>query len=409
MAYRIFDLELSAPPGALTLGPEHDGFALLGRWQGRPVGFSMLPAAPGATLEGAALRRRLDRDFATAVLATRAEAEFALRWPPAEAADPPPALSVAICTRDRAERLGRLLGTLDAVRATSRFRALEVLVVDNASATDQTRRAVERLPWVRYVAEPRAGLDFARNAAVRAATGELLAFLDDDVVVDRFWLEGLFEAWRDCPDAGGFTGLVLPLRLDTAAQIAFEERGGFGRGCSRIHHRAASFANPLHPVGAGVVGAGCNMAFDRALLHRLGGFDEALDTGPPLPGGGDLDVFYRVLRAGRTMVYEPRYAVFHEHRETQRELRRQYWSWGLGFMAFLSKSRHTDRPLRRSHAAMVRWWFVHQVGRLAKATLRLRADRIRCVAAELRGGVQGLLGEYGRSVRRSRRIREQTP
>ena len=49
--------------------------------------------------------------------------------------------------------------------------------------------------------------------------------------------------------------------------------------------------NPLYPCGSGIFGAGCNMAFKREVLLKLGGFDEALDTGAPLPGGGRFRYF----------------------------------------------------------------------------------------------------------------------
>jgi GT2 family glycosyltransferase len=288
------------------------------------------------------------------------------------------------------------------------FESVEILVVDNAPSDDATRRAVEGFPGVRYVLEPRAGLDFARNAALQAATGDYLAFLDDDVVVDRGYLQALSAAVRARPEAGGFTGLVLPFRLDTEAQVRFESRGGFGRGFQRTEFRADRFGNRLHPVGAGILGAGCNMCFDRRLLLELGGFDEALDTGAPLPGGGDLDIFYRVLRSGRPMVYEPAYAVFHEHRETLEQLKRQYWTWGLGFMAFLDKCRRTDPALHDRQAAIVWWWALDRLAAVARAGLRGRRTELGFAWAEFIGGLQGLAGEYDRSVRRSQAIREAT-
>jgi hypothetical protein len=164
--------------------------------------------------------------------------------------------------------------------------------------------------------------------------------------------------------------------------------------------------NPLFPVGAGSVGAGCNMAFDRKLLIELGGFDEALDTGAPLPGGGDLDIFYRVLRSGRSMVYEPGYAVFHEHRETIQQLQRQYWSWGLGMMAFLVKCRRSDPLNKTQHSAMVRWWAGDRVKALLKAIVTGEWPQMRFVIAEIWGGIAGLLGEYDRSLARVAAIRD---
>ena len=56
------------------------------------------------------------------------------------------------------------------------------------------------------------------------------------------------------------------------------------------------------------------MVLRTVAVRELGGFDEALDTGPPLPGGGDLDIWSRLARAGHPLVYEPRLLVFHRHR-----------------------------------------------------------------------------------------------
>ena len=408
MPYRIVEVEMSEAAVSIRLGAQHDGFALIARWKGRLAGFHMASAAAGAVISTEQVAELCSRRFGRRILALELEADLARRWC-SDGAPPAPSVSIAICTKDRAKRLARLLGSLLQVRDTSRFRSTEILVIDNASIDDATRRMVAAFPEVRYAFEPRAGLDFARNAAMRHATGELLAFLDDDVVVDRDWLEGLFTAWQNCPHAGGFTGLVLPYKLETEAQIQFELRGGFGRGFEAKRFHSASAENALHPVGAGIVGAGCNMAFDRSLLVSIGGFDEALDTGAPLPGGGDLDIFYRVLRSGRTMAYEPRYAVYHEHRESLPQLRRQYWTWGLGFMAFLTKSRRSDVALKGKQNAIIRWWLLDKLGALAAAACRLRFREFGFLAAETWGGIVGMAGEYDRSLTRVQKIRELVP
>lgn len=404
----MIEIELSEAPAPFSLSAEQDGFALIARWKGRLAGLHMASAAPSSSFSADQLTELCAKLFGRRALALEFEAALVGRWQ-GDGTPPIPSLSIAVCTKDRAKRLVRLLDSLEAVKGTSRFCAVEILVIDNASMDSATRDAVAGFEGVRYVFEPRAGLDFARNAAVHHATGDLLAFLDDDVVADREWLAGLFAAWEACPDAGGFTGLVLPYKLDTEAQIAFELRGGFGRGFEPKRFHAASAENPLHPVGAGILGAGCNMAFDRSLLLSLGGFDEALDTGAPLPGGGDLDIFYRVLRSGRTMVYEPRYAVYHEHRESLPQLKRQYWTWGLGFMAFLAKSRRHDTALRSKQTAIVRWWLVDKLADVLVAACRLRFRELGFLTAELWGGILGMAGEYDRSLRRVQKIREQAP
>lgn len=407
MGYKLVDIELSEPLAPIELASQQNGVGLVARWQDRLIGFEMIALPAASVLSAERLRFLADERFAGPILIAKMEEELRRRRFAAET--PLPSLSIAICTKDRAKRLSRLLASLDLIRWKSEFQSVEIVVVDNASVDSATREAVEGFRDVRYVFEPKAGLDFARNAALRAATGNLIAYLDDDVVVDRNWLAGLAKACSDNPGAGGFTGLVLPFRLDTEAQICFEQRGGFGRGFVRNEFNNTRFGNPLHPVGSGILGAGCNMAFDRALLIELGSFDEALDTGSPLPGGGDLDIFYRVLRSGRPMIYEPEYTVYHEHRETIEQLSRQYWTWGLGMMAFLVKSRRTDQELRARHRAMVRWWFFDRLKELARAARRFRGRDFRFGVAELWGGIYGLAGEYDRSRARVQAIREQNP
>lgn len=405
MGYKLIELELSGTLSPVVLERDQFGLGVIARWKGCLIGFHMAPYSPGETITPERLRRLADTHFAHSVLSARVSEVLPL-GAEAPATGQRPSLSIAICTKDRALRLARLLDSLASARRDPTFRAVETIVVDNASVDQSTRDAVSRFPGVRYVLEPRTGLNFARNAALAAATGDLIAYLDDDVTVDGDWQVGLAEAWRSRTDAGGFTGLVLPLRLDTDAQLLFEGRGGFGRGFERLEYRGVRQDNPLFPAGAGAVGAGCNMAFDRELLIKLGGFDEALDTGAPLPGGGDLDIFYRVLRSGRPMVYEPRYAVYHEHRETIPQLRRQYWSWGLGMMAFLVKSRRSDPEFKPVHSAMVRWWFADQIRALARALIKRDGAKVRFTLAELQGGVAGLFGEYDRSVARVDAIRQ---
>jgi GT2 family glycosyltransferase len=231
--------------------------------------------------------------------------------------------------------------------------------------------------------------------------------LDDDVVVDRQWLNGLKEAWVENPDAGAFTGLVLPYELETDAQILFEQRGGFRRGFDKIRYGQTLPHNPCYPCGAGIFGAGCNMAFQRHLLLELGGFDEALDTGKPLPGGGDLDIFYRVIRAGYPLVYEPQYLIYHQHRRELSQLQHQYWTWGLGFMSFVIKSFQVDPSQRAKLLQLIAWWLKNQLWQLQQSLTGQHVLSPAMVLAEFWGGIIGMFGEYARSQKRVAAIRRQ--
>jgi cellulose synthase/poly-beta-1,6-N-acetylglucosamine synthase-like glycosyltransferase len=257
--------------------------------------------------------------------------------------------------------------------------------------------------------EPKPGLDFARNRAIQESSAELLAFLDDDVVVDSYWLPALREAWAVNPDAAAFTGPILPFELETTAQILFEQMGGFGRSFERVRFGAVSADSPTYPCGAGMFGAGANMAFRRAVLEELGGFDDALDTGAPLPGGGDLDIFYRIVRAGYILVREPGLVVYHQHRREYEALRHQMWTWGLGSMAFLTKSWRTDPSARSKLRHWVLWWASYQFSKILAPSLRRNRKSWEwdLVLAEIGGGIAGLCGAYDRSLARIERLRRQ--
>ena len=148
-------------------------------------------------------------------------------------------MSIAICTKDRPDDLASLLKSLQTsiVAAARRNVALEIIVVDNAPSDDRTRQTALSFPGTRYVLEPKPGLNFARNRAVLEARGDWVAFMDDDVSADAGWLDGFLDAAVAYADAGCITGLVLPLELETEAQILFEKRGGFRMGFQRAVHR----------------------------------------------------------------------------------------------------------------------------------------------------------------------------
>ncbi len=410
MRYQIVELEVTRPIPAIQLGPDDSGVALVVRRKGRPVGFEMRNLSPGATLGAEEVSRLLGPRVQDELLAASVRESLA-----APGASPPfPSLTVAICTKDNPDLLMLCLRALHEVAPQAPAGAngaagapgFEILVVDNNSSSGRTREVAESFPGVRYVHEPLTGLDFARNRALCEARGELLAFIDDDATVDRDWLAGLIEAWCENPDAGAFTGPVLPVELETRSQILFEERLRDGHGFEKRRYGRVLPGNPLYPCGPGLLGTGANMAFSVRVLNDLGGFDEALDTGRPLPGGGDIDMFYRVIRAGYPLAYEPRFLVFHKHRRTLATLRRQYWSWGLGLMAFIAKSFQSDPGNRKKLALMVGWWFQDQFKMLVRALLGRHSLPPGMVLAEIWGGVTGICGEYGRSRARSELIRK---
>ncbi|MER5735502.1 MULTISPECIES: glycosyltransferase [unclassified Streptomyces] len=249
---------------------------------------------------------------------------------------PAPPASVVVATRERPDSLARALDSLLAQDHPDH----ELIVVDNAPRTTATHDLVTRkYPGrVRYVREDRPGLAAAHNAGVAAAGGEVLAFTDDDVIADPRWLSALAAPFAADPGLGCVTGLILPARLTTPAQVLLESHGGFAKGFApRLYDPARPPADePLFPFTAGSFGSGANMAFRASALRRAGGFDPATGTGTAARGGDDLYAFVAVLAAGHRLRYTPDALVWHHHRETWRDLENQAYGYGAGLTAYLT-------------------------------------------------------------------------
>jgi len=409
MPYAIVDIELTDPLPNLTSLRGQSGAAFICRRKGRLVGFLLKSFSTGGGLCQDELARLIAREVGRELLRESIREELS----PGTVGSGFPSMTVAICTKDRPHCLRRCLQSLAELKERGMGEASDfgILVIDNAPSDDQTKQIVRQFPDVDYAAEPRRGLNFARNRALQEAEGELVAYLDDDVIVDSGWLRGLQEAWSENSDAAAFTGQVLPMELETEAQILFEQRGGFRRGFEKLRYTSSGPDDEgfLYPCCTGIFGVGCNMAFRRKAMLEIGGFDEALDTGQDLPGGGDHDIFYRLIRAGHVLVYEPTYLVFHQHRLTLEQLRDQFWSWGLSVMTVVSKSYRMDRPLRSRWRKLTVGWFYSHLNELVKALCGRHVLPPLFLFWEICGGIVGLCGEYKRSMRRIERIRREHP
>jgi GT2 family glycosyltransferase len=257
-----------------------------------------------------------------------------------------PAAAVVIATRDRAESLARCL---DSLRGLAHAPS-EIVVVDNASAGRETAALVASLravdPRFRYVREDRPGLARAHNCGLEHVSAPLIAFTDDDVVVDSAWLGGLVDGFGRHLNVACVTGMIFPLELETSAQDWLEQYAGFNKGFeSRLFDLTRPSADPLFPYTAGALGSGANMAFRTDVLRSMRGFDPALGAGTEAKGGDDLAAFFDVIAAGHALAYEPGAIVYHQHHRTFEALHRQTFGYGAGLTAYLTKT-IVDEPRR---------------------------------------------------------------
>jgi glycosyltransferase involved in cell wall biosynthesis len=331
---QLEQLELSEElaPIAPRKGPGGEPYGaarVLVRLRSVPLGAVEVPLPADAEALAAAVEAEFGPDPGAGADAER----------PAEGAQP--LVTVVIPTRDRPDLLRRCLESVLACEyPAGRF---DLIVADNAPSDGRTRELVQRDhrgQEVSYLLVERPGSGAARNDGAALARGEIVAFMDDDAVADPHWLAELAAGFRAAEDVVCVTGMVVPAELDTWAQRLFEEYGGFGEGFEGAVYDTGPHRpdDPLFPFKPGVLGSGNNVAFRRAALLELGGYDECLGNGTPARAGEDWELFLRLFRAGRTAVYRPAAIVHHRDRRGYDELRAQIHDYGVGMGAAITRT-----------------------------------------------------------------------
>jgi glycosyltransferase involved in cell wall biosynthesis len=239
-------------------------------------------------------------------------------------------LTVVICTRNRPESLARCLYQIQ----QSIDNDFEVIVVDNAPDNDNTQIVASNFPFVHYVREERKGLDIARNTGAKHASGTIIAYTDDDVVVDINWTNNIKKSFAD-PQVMAVTGLILPASIRTKAQIIFEKYWSFNKGFqAKLFDKKYFEEHSYYAAPVWDIGAGANMAFRKDTFVLNGFFDERLDVGAA-GCSGDSEYWYRLLANGWTCLYNPAAIVFHAHRDSMQGLRKQLYHYMRGQIASL--------------------------------------------------------------------------
>jgi len=404
LAVKVVEVELKRPfPSLEHLDPSHyTHVQLLVRQNQRPIGYVWIENKSSRLLKETFLRATIEQQlFAelnqVALAQLLGERDF-------EGGDNEnwPHVTVAICTRGRLDSLRRTLNSLLNLEYPSE--KLDLLIVDNAPEDETTAQLIAEFPQIRYVMEPRPGLNWARNRAVHEALGTIVAYTDDDVRVDALWVKAVAQQFEN-EAVMCVTGLVAPAARETAAQNLFEDYGGFGRGFERRFYTMGMQKSWRYwPLGAGLFGTGCNMAYRKSMFSEIGDFDPALDVGTPAHGAGDHDMFYRTLRAGYVLVYEPAALIWHYHRSAYPQLRDQLYDFGRGVYAFWTKTFFSDAPMRWRTLTFAGLWYG---GWFIKRLLRRPHSLPRgLIMVEAVGALRGPLA-YWQARRQARRIQEQ--
>ena len=217
-----------------------------------------------------------------------------------------PRISAVICTHNRSDLLALALESL--CHQNLPEDDYEVLVVDNAS-TDDTEAVARSFCGDRahftYMLEPVLGHSKARNCGLREARGHYVAYLDDDAVAEPEWLEAILAAFAEAEQEPGCVGgKTLP-----------NWQAPRPRWLHDVHMEALSiidWSDEAFFVGPPRFLVGANIAYDRALILELGGFNENLGRiGKKLLSGDETELNKRITTVGRPIYYTPKAVVSH--------------------------------------------------------------------------------------------------
>ncbi|HEY6836983.1 MAG TPA: glycosyltransferase [Gaiellaceae bacterium] len=271
----------------------------------------------------------------------------------------PPELSVVISTRGTpavAETVESVTASADAAGARA-----EVLVAwagaEGPPPLGEAVRVLRVFP---------AGLVYSRNRGLQAATAALVAFVDDDELVDAGWVAALLDAFAREPSTAGVFGPVAP-RDERGLAYCSHDAGGEPR----------VFGADTAPWK---VGTGGNMAFRRAALLEAGGFDPLFGLGSVSRSAEEAELIFRLLQAGHVLAWAPDAVVYHPTKtEAERLDSRFPYAFGLGKLA----RRHRDPSLAARYGREI-------AGALASGARAKDRRRVRETSETLRGYVAGL-------------------
>lgn len=375
MATAVIDLELSS---RLRVSGNLTGYTnayVLLRYRGKPVGVITVPVTDGV-IHWEHYQEKILQKGGDLLREAMAEEWLGLAEAPVGHAC---RATIAICTRNRTDDLRRCLEALSHLPDDGQ----EVLVVDNCPSNNDTQELVALYPFVRYVREPRPGLNIARNTAIREATGEIVAFTDDDAVPDTGWLRAIVKPF-DHPLVACVTGATFPLELETEAQERFETFSPFNKGFETKVYKGSELTH----LSAGHIGAGANMALRRSLLKEVGPFDPALDAGTATRSGGDHEYFIRMLLRGYHIVYEPSAISWHRHRRTDRETVEAIRGYGTGVYAYWTRLFLVEKEYSVIKLPLS-WMLQNQVPDMWRALIRRDWKKLQLLMAEWRGCLSG--------------------
>lgn len=231
-----------------------------------------------------------------------------------------PSVSIVVCTKNCKHTISDLLSSL----RSSNYPTYEVVVVD--SSNDGTDKIVMDYD-VKLVHTPPIGLNYARNMGIRASTGDIICFTDGDCRVTTEWCKNIvstFKANRRIACVGGSIIIGSPNDFSQVRAESFLERY-LNETCVPLfpnykkNEVIPPSQQPYQPFSETRYPAGCNMAFRRDVLKKVGGFYEEIPR-----CADEFEIMERILRRGYLIAVNPKAIVFHGNLTLLEVLRKVY-------------------------------------------------------------------------------------
>ena len=229
-------------------------------------------------------------------------------------------LSIIICTYKRVKKLEKCLQSI----LHQKIKYIEILVIDQNEG-NQLKAIIKKInnPLVRYFHIKKHGLSFARNYGINLAKGKILAFTDDDCIVDKNLLKNIYLSFQKNKQIIGIFGKVFPYRS--------ELNKGKTCPCTFSNNKKRLITKPF--LHSKYIGFGNNMAFRRKIFIKIGGFKEWLGVGSIGKSAEDAEFVLRVLLKGYKVLYNPKVKVYHNRWLTKEQFRKQCLSYSCGEVA----------------------------------------------------------------------------
>jgi len=202
---------------------------------------------------------------------------------------------------------------------------LEILIIDNGSSNVFIPDIKYRYR-TRFYSQPVKGLSYARNLGLHFATGDIVAFIDDDAFAHSSWLRTAVSHFID-PSVACVTGRIVP--VDPDGSPTKNVICTFPNVEERFFFDKENF-NPLRASA----GTGSNFMVRRDVLNKFR-FSEMLGSGTPAGGAEEELLFFQVIQDGSTIVFEPNAVVYHEYPQEETPYRKRNLRNSVSRIAFL--------------------------------------------------------------------------